>query len=51
VFDYCKSKKPVQRLWISSLEDSAISAGFADLHSGSDYDNLYRSALCRARAD
>lgn len=43
--------KPVERLWISSLEDSAIKSGFENLKSGSEYDNLYKSALCRERAD
>jgi len=51
VYDYCKCKKTVQRLWISSLEDSAIREGFARMRPNSDYDNLYRSALCRAQAD
>lgn len=44
-------KKPFKRLWISSMEDTAIREGFAHLRSGSDYDNLYRSALARSRAD
>ena len=44
-------KKPIKRLWISSMEDSAIRNGFANLCSGSDYDSLYKSALCRAKAD
>ena len=43
--------KPVKRLWISSMEDKAIRAGFDDLRPGSDYDGLYQSALCRAKAD
>ena len=51
VYDYCKCKKPTQRLWISSMEDSAIREGFAGLRSSAEYDNLYRSALCRSRAD
>ncbi|MDR2088526.1 MAG: DNA topoisomerase 3 [Clostridiales Family XIII bacterium] len=51
VYNYCKCKKPVQRLWISSLEDVAIREGFAGLRPGADYDSLYRAALCRARAD
>ena len=41
----------MRRLWISSMEDSAIKAGFADLKDGRDYDALYASALCRAKAD
>ena len=51
VYEYCHCRKPVQRLWISSLEDSAIREGFAGLRPGSDYDNLYHAALCRSRAD
>ncbi len=43
--------KPIKRLWISSMEDEAIRAGFAQLHPGEDYDGLYQSALCRAKAD
>ena len=43
--------KPVKRLWISSLEESAIREGFRALKSGAAYDALYRAALCRARAD
>lgn len=51
VYDYCKCNKPIQRLWISSLEDSAIREGFAKLRPGADFDNLYRAALCRSQAD
>lgn len=51
VYDYCKCKKPVQRLWISSMEDAAIREGFDRLRPGADYDNLYRAALCRSQAD
>jgi DNA topoisomerase-3 len=51
VYDYCKCKKPVERLWISSMEDAAIRDGFKKLRPGADYDNLYRAALCRAKAD
>lgn len=43
--------KTMKRLWISSMEDSAIRKGFAALRPGRDYDGLYQSALCRARAD
>jgi len=43
--------KPVERLWISSMEDSAIREGFKELRPGSDYDALYHSALCRQKAD
>ena len=44
-------KKPMRRLWISSMEESAIKAGFASLKDGKAYDSLYSSALCRAKAD
>lgn len=44
-------KKPVQRLWISSMTDQAIQEGFAHLRPGSDYDALYASAKCRSIAD
>ena len=43
--------KPMKRLWISSMEDSAIRDGFAHLRPGSDYDGLHQSALCRSKAD
>ena len=43
--------KPVKRLWISSMEDSAIREGYAAMQDGKEYDALYQSALCRARAD
>ena len=43
--------KPIKRLWISSMEDSAIREGFANLKPGRDYDPLHQSALCRAKAD
>jgi len=42
---------PVQRLWISSMEESAIEEGFQNLKSSAEYDRLYDAALCRARAD
>ena len=44
-------RKPFLRLWISSMEDTAIKEGFANLKTGTDYDNLYRSALARSQAD
>jgi len=44
-------RKPILRLWISSMEESAIRDGFDNLKPGSDYDNLYRSALARQQAD
>ena len=43
--------KPFDRLWISSMEDSAIREGFRTLHPSFEYDNLYQAALCRERAD
>lgn len=43
--------KPMKRLWISSMEDSAIRAGFENLRIGSEFDGLYQSALCRSKAD
>ncbi len=51
VYQKCNCKKPVKRLWISSLEDSAILKGMAELESSQKYDSLYDSALCRAKAD
>lgn len=51
VYDYCKCEKPVKRLWISSMEEKAILKGFNNLKSSVQYDNLYKSALCRAKAD
>ncbi len=43
--------RPVKRLWISSMEDSAIREGFENLRPGSDYDGLHQAALCRLKAD
>ena len=43
--------KPVKRLWINSMEESAIRVGFANLKPGEEYEGLYRAALCRAKAD
>lgn len=43
--------KPMKRLWISSMEDSAIQTGFENLRPGSEFDGLYQSALCRSKAD
>ena len=51
VYQMAGCTKPVKRLWISSMEDTAIREGFANLHPDSDYDTLYQSALCRAKAD
>ena len=51
VYDVAGCKKPMRRLWISSMEDDAIRQGFADLKDGKEYAPLYASALCRAKAD
>ena len=51
VYDKVGCKKPIKRLWISSMEDEAISDGFAHLKDGADYEKLYEAALCRERAD
>lgn len=51
VYQYAKCKKPMERLWISSMEDAAIRDGFEHLRPGSSYDNLFDAALCRAGAD
>ena len=51
VYELAGCQKPMKRLWISSMEDSAIREGFANLRPDSDYDALYQSALCRAKAD
>ena len=51
VYEMAGCRKPVLRLWISSMEDSAIREGFSDLRPGADYEALYQSALCRQKAD
>ena len=51
VYHQAGCKKPFERLWISSMEDTAILDGFADLKDGKEYDPLYEAALCRERAD
>lgn len=51
VYEKAGCKKPIKRLWISSLEDTAIQNGFQNLKDGKEYDNLYQAALCRAKAD
>lgn len=51
VYDKCKCKKEMKRLWISSMEDEAIQNGFENLKPGTEYDALYEAALCRERAD
>ena len=51
VYEHAGCKKPMERLWISSMEDAAIRDGFEHLRPGSDYDKLYDAAVCRAGAD
>ena len=51
VYEMTGCNKPIQRLWISSMEDSAIREGMNDLRPGAEYDALYNSALCRQKAD
>ena len=51
VYHQCGCKKPFERLWVSSMEDSAIREGFQNLKPSSEYDALYEAALCRERAD
>ena len=51
VYNMANCKKPIIRLWISSMENAAIREGFENLKDGSEYDNLYYSALCRMWAD
>lgn len=51
VYMLSKCKKPVKRLWVSSLEEKAIKDGFANLKDGKFYDNLFNAGFCRAKAD
>lgn len=51
VYNHCNCKKPIKRLWISSMEESAIAEGFENLKDGGSYERLYQSALCRSQAD
>lgn len=51
VYHQCGCEKPFERLWISSMEDSAIREGFEQLKPSTEYDALYEAALCRERAD
>ena len=51
VMEQAGCRKPVERLWISSMEDAAIREGFRNLRPGTEYDPLYQSALCRQKAD
>lgn len=51
IIEYAKVKKPIKRLWISSVTDKAIREGFNRLQPGKAYENLYRSAEARSEAD
>jgi len=51
VYDLSGSALPVKRLWISSMEDSAIREGFANLKDGKEYQNICEASVCRAKAD
>lgn len=51
VYTKCGCKKPIKRLWISSMEETAIKDGFSHLKDGKEYENLYSAALARERAD
>ena len=51
VYQQAECKKPVSRLWLSSMEENAIREGFAHLKLSTEYDALYEAALCRERAD
>ena len=51
VYNMCGCTKPVKRLWISSMEESAILKGLNELTDSAHYDRLYDAALCRAKAD
>lgn len=51
IYEITRCSKPFKRLWISSMTDAAIKAGFSNLKDGKEYDNLYLSAKCRSEAD
>lgn len=51
VYNYLGCRKPVKRLWISSMEDSAIREGMNNLQPDSNFDNLFAAGLCRNKAD
>lgn len=51
ILEKAGSKKPVKRLWISSVTDKAIREGFAHLKDGREYENLYHAAVARAESD
>lgn len=51
IYQLTGCKKPIYRLWISSMEDAAIAQGFCELKDGKEYDNLFAAARCREWAD
>ncbi|WP_281512178.1 DNA topoisomerase, partial [Mammaliicoccus vitulinus] len=51
IIERAKVKKPLKRLWISSVTEKAIKTGFQNLKPGEAYNNLYQAALCRSEAD
>lgn len=51
VYEMSGCRKTFERLWISSMEEKSIREGFSQLRPGTDYDDLYSSALCRQQAD
>lgn len=51
IIEKARVNKPIKRLWISSQTDKAIIDGFNNLKPGKDYENLYKSAVCRSEAD
>lgn len=51
VYNLSGSRKPVKRLWVSSLEENAIIDGFKNLKPDKEYDNLYNAGFCRVKAD
>ena len=51
VYEMAGCTKPISRLWVSSMEDTAIREGMENLNPGAAYESLYQSALCRSKAD
>lgn len=51
ILEKANNKKPVKRLWISSVTDKAIKEGFSHLKDGKEYENLYQAAMARAESD
>lgn len=51
VYNMTKCRKPVKRLWVSSLEESAIKSALSKMKPGEEYNNLFQAAFCRAKAD